>query len=132
MGAVNVTRHPFSVGSTRCPVARTPATFQLHDSPATNSVISNGSQTSAIVFTRPFNPGRTRPVDGSTAVIVTPQDGQCSNLEIKSQTTCVGAAISTEERNGAIGSDGRTDDRQTRAQIRRFASTHRYSFRDPC
>ena len=112
-------------------MAPIPATVQLHDAPATTSVISNGSQNPAIVFTRPVDPGCTRPVDGSTAVIVTPQDGQCSKLEIRSQTTSGGEAMSSEERSADTGPMLARPQRNRR-QIRRFADTHRYSFRDQC
>ena len=65
------------------------------------------------------------------AVIVTPHFGQCSKHEIRSQTVSGGEAMASEERRAGI-SPMLARAQCNRGQIRRFAETHRYSFRDQC
>ena len=55
-GAPKLRTQPPATGITSCRVAFTPATFQAHDRPSTNSVISHGRCTSATVEMVPLVP----------------------------------------------------------------------------
>ena len=84
------------VGTTRCPVAFTPAISHDQLTWGWTSVIVKGRDTPRGVKTCPFTPGATQLASLVTAFTVGPQIGQDSNSAIRRHTTAAGADIARD------------------------------------